>query len=234
MIVPIIPYSLTGAIWYQGESNAGRAYQYRDLFKAMITDWRVRWDAGYFPFLFVQLANYTKEQAEPGPSEWAELREAQLMALDLPNTGMAVTIDIGEAEDIHPKNKQDVGKRLALAARKLAYGEKELVYSGPIYKSMEIKGNRIVLSFDHVGGGLMTAGEDLTGFSIAGDDKKFHWAKVRITGDLVEVWNEEVKKPVAVRYAWANNPKCNLYNKEGLPASPFRTDNWQGITYNRK
>lgn len=234
MIAPIIPYSLTGAVWYQGESNAGRAYQYRDLFKALITDWRVRWDAGYFPFLFVQLANYTKAQAEPGPSDWAELREAQLMALDLPNTGMAVTIDIGEAEDIHPKNKQDVGKRLALAAGKLVYREEDLVYSGPVYQSMKIKGDRIILSFDHVGGGLVTAGEDLSGFSIAGDDMKFHWAKARITGDQVEVWNEEVKKPVAVRYAWANNPKCNLYNKEGLPATSFRTDDWQGITFNKK
>jgi sialate O-acetylesterase len=230
MIAPLIPYTIKGAIWYQGESNAGKAYQYRKLFPAMIYDWRRSWGQGDFPFLFVQLANFTKILPEPGESNWAELREAQLMTLALPKTGMAVTIDIGEANDIHPKNKQDVGKRLALAALAVAYDE-DLVYSGPIYKSMKIKGNRAVLSFYHVGGGLVAKDEEpLKGFAIAGQDFKFVWAEAEIKGNRVVVWSEKVQHPVAVRYGWADNPVCNLYNAEGLPASPFRTDQLPGVT----
>jgi len=230
MIAPLIPYGIQGAIWYQGESNAGRAYQYRKLFPAMITNWREDWGQGDFPFLFVQLANFMAVKPEPGDSSWAELREAQSMTLSLPNTGMATIIDIGEADNIHPKNKQDVGRRLARWALAKTYG-KETVCSGPIYKSMKVEGNRIVLSFDYVGGGLVArSGETLKGFAIAGEDRKFVWADARIDGDSVIVSSENVSKPVAARYAWADNPICNLYNKEGLPASPFRTDDWPGVT----
>jgi sialate O-acetylesterase len=234
MIYPLIPYSFQGAIWYQGESNAGRAYQYRSLFSSMITDWRENWNQGDFPFLFVQLANYMKVKSEPVDDNWAELREAQTMALSLPNTGMAVTIDIGEADDIHPRNKQDVGKRLALNARKIVYGEK-VTYSGPIYKSMEINNNKIILNFDYVVDGLRTKGEKkLNGFAIAGVDGKFYWADAEIRGDQVVVSSPKVENPIAVRYAWSSNPVCNLYNSVGLPASPFRTDDWQGITFGKK
>ena len=230
MIAPLIPYGIQGAIWYQGESNAGRAYQYRTLFPAMIKNWRKDWGQGQFPFLFVQLANFMDTKPEPDESSWAELREAQTMTLALPNTGMAVIIDIGEADDIHPKNKQDVGKRLALWALAETYGNK-LVYSGPIYKSMKVDGSSIVLKFDHIGGGLVAkGGEELKGFSIAGADRKFVWADAKIEGDKVVVSSDKVSEPVAVRYAWADNPVCNLYNAEGLPASPFRTDDWPGVT----
>jgi len=230
MIAPLIPYGIQGAIWYQGESNAGRAYQYRTLFTDMIKNWRKDWGQEQFPFLFVQLANFMQTKPEPDESAWAELREAQIMTLSLPKTGMAVIIDIGEADDIHPKNKQDVGKRLALWALADTYG-KELVYSGPIYKSMKVDGNSIVLSFDHVGGGLVSkGGEELKGFAIAGGDRKFVWADAKIDGDKVVVSSDEVTEPVAVRYAWADNPVCNLYNAEELPASPFRTDDWPGVT----
>ena len=234
MIAPLIPYGIQGAIWYQGESNAGRAYQYRKLFPDMIKNWRQDWGEGQFPFLFVQLANFMKTRPEPGDSAWAELREAQLMTLSLPNTGMAVIIDIGEADDIHPKNKQDVGKRLALWALAKTYG-KDIVYSGPIYKSMKVDDGKIILSFDHVGGGLIAKGdEQLKGFAIAGADRKFVWADAKIEGDTVVVSSENVSEPVAVRYAWADNPVCNLYNKEDLPASPFRTDDWPGVTAENK
>ena len=246
MIAPLIPYGIQGAIWYQGESNAGRAYQYRALFPAMITNWRNDWGQGDFPFLFVQLANFMAVSPEPVDSAWAELREAQLMTLALPNTGMAVILDIGEADDIHPKNKQDVGKRLALWALAKTYGQK-LVCSGPIYKSMKrelravVRGSalgtegRIRLFFDHVGGGLVArGGEAMKGFAVAGDDRKFVWADAKIDGNTVVVSSDEVSKPAAVRYGWANNPVCNLYNKEGLPASPFRTDDWPGITADKK
>ncbi|MFH1719927.1 MAG: sialate O-acetylesterase [Planctomycetota bacterium] len=230
MIAPLIPYGIQGAIWYQGESNAGRAYQYRKLFPAMITNWRDDWGQGDFPFLFVQLANFMAVKPEPGESSWAELREAQSMTLSLPNTGMATIIDIGDADDIHPKNKQDVGKRLARWALAKTY-EKESVCSGPIYKSMKAEGNKIVLSFDHVGGGLVAGSDEpLKGFAIAGQDRKFIWADARIDGDTVVVSSEKVSGPAAVRYAWADNPICNIYNKEGLPASPFRTDDWPGVT----
>jgi len=234
MIAPLIPYGIRGVIWYQGESNASRAYQYRTLFPAMIRDWRRNWGQGEFPFLFVQLANFMQTSPQPSESAWAELREAQLMTLSLPNTGMAVIIDIGEAADIHPKNKQDVGKRLALWALAKTYG-KDIVYSGPLYKSMEIKGGKVVLHFDHVGTGLVAkGGEPLKGFAIAGKDRKFVWADARIVGDTVVVSSPEVPEPVAVRYAWADNPVCNLYNEQGLPASPFRTDDWPGVTAPKK
>lgn len=230
MVAPLIPYAIRGVIWYQGESNVGRAYQYRKLFPALINSWRKAWGQGDFPFLFVQLANYLERNPEPTESAWAELREAQLLTLKtVPKTGMAVAIDIGEANDIHPRNKQDVGKRLAMTALAIAYGQK-IVYSGPIYRSMRIEGNKIRLFFDHVGSRLVAKGDKLVGFAIAGKDRKFVWANARIEGDTVVVWSEQVPDPVAVRYAWANNPECNLYNKEGLPASPFRTDDWLGVT----
>jgi len=231
MIHPIVPFAMRGAIWYQGEANAKRAYQYRTLFPAMIRDWREAWGQGDFPFLFVQLANYRERHDQPTESDWAELREAQLMTLQLPQTGMAVIIDIGEADDIHPTNKQDVGHRLAFAAESIAYGH-DVVYSGPIYDFMTIEGNKARIRFKHVGSGLVTQnGNKLTGFAIAGRDRKFVWANAQIEGDTVIVWRDEIAKPVAVRYAWADNPACNLCNKEGLPASPFRTDPWPGKTF---
>jgi sialate O-acetylesterase len=230
MIAPIVPYAIRGAIWYQGETNAGRAYQYRHLFPTMIQCWRTLWQEGDFPFYFVQLANFMATKDEPGESAWAELREAQSMTLSLPNTGQAVIIDIGQADNIHPTNKQDVGKRLALWALYKDYG-KPLVYSGPTYKSMTTQGNKVVLSFDHVGSGLVAkGGGPLKGFAVAGADKKFVWAEARIVGDTVEVSSPEVAAPAAVRYAWADNPICNLYNQEGLPGCPFRTDQWPGVT----
>ncbi len=235
-IAPMIPFAIKGVIWYQGEANAGRAEEYKQLFPAMIKDWREQWGQGDFPFLFVQLANYTPETEKPGDSDWAELREAQTKTLALPNTGMAVTIDIGEAHDIHPKNKEDVGKRLALAALKVAYG-KDTVYSGPMYQSMAVEGDKVRLRFSHTGSGLITKDKYgyIRGFEIAGADKKFHWAKAYLAGNEVVVYGEEVKNPVAVRYAWANNPgPLDLYNQEGLPASPFRTDTWPGITAGKK
>lgn len=233
MIAPLVKFPITGAIWYQGESNAGRAYQYRSLFPLLIEDWRKLWDQGAFPFLYVQLANFRAREAEPGASTWAELREAQTMALELPKTAMAVIIDIGEAEDIHPKNKQDVGKRLALAAEKVAYGE-DVTYSGPLYRSHSVESGRMRIQFDHVDGGLSVDGEYLTGFSIAGADQKFYWAHAAVDGDEVVVSHPEVARPAAVRYGWADNPDCNLYNGAGLPASPFRTDDWPGVTVGNK
>ncbi len=224
MINPLTPYTIRGAIWYQGESNAGRGAEYRVLFPAMIEGWRKAWNQGDFPFLFVQLANFTPVVPDPVQEGWADLREAQMFTLKTPNTGMAVIIDIGDAADIHPKNKQDVGNRLALWALATTYGQKDLVYSGPLYKSMKVEGDKVRISFDHLGGGLVAKGDKLTGFAIAGADKKFVHAQAKIEGDTVVVWSEKVANPVVVRYAWANNPVCNLYNKAGLPASPFRTD----------
>jgi sialate O-acetylesterase len=225
MIHPLIPFAFQGAIWYQGESNASRAAQYKELFPLMIRDWRKAWGRD-FPFYFVQLAAFKDQEPEPGSSDWAELREAQLQTLRLENTGMAVAIDIGEAKDIHPKNKQDVGLRLALNARALAYKEK-IAYAGPIYKSYTIRGDKIQIHFGHVSNGLKTGdGSEVKGFAIAGSDHVFHWANVVIEGNKVTVSSPEVKFPVAVRYAWADNPVCNLYDGAGLPASPFRTDEW--------
>ena len=230
MIYPLLPYTISGAIWYQGESNAGRAYQYRQLFKTMITDWREQWNQGDFPFLFVQLANFQPRNTEPMEDSWAELREAQTMALELPNTGMAVTIDIGDALDIHPGNKQDVGKRLALNALAKTY-QMNVPFMGPLYKNYEVKGSTMVLSFDYVHEGLSIAnGKELRGFTIAGADSVFHWAKAEIVDNKVTVSCKKVNEPKAVRYAWSINPECNLTNSAGLPASPFRTDNWKGIT----
>ncbi len=234
MLHPVLPYGIRGAIWYQGETNAGRAYQYRTLFPLLIKSWRAEWQEGEFPFYFVQLANFMAAKPEPSESAWAEFREAQSMTLKVPATGQAVIIDIGEAADIHPKNKQDVGKRLALWALAKTYG-KDVVYSGPIYKSCEIQGDKVVLSFDSIGGGLVAKGGDqLKGFAIAGSDKKFVWADARIDGDKVIVSSPKVTSPVAVRYAWADNPECNLCNKADLPASPFRTDDWPGVTIGNK
>ncbi|GAB6007430.1 sialate O-acetylesterase [Dysgonomonas reticulitermitis] len=229
MIHPIVPYGIKGAIWYQGEANDTRAYQYRTLFPLMINDWRTKW--GYsFPFYFVQLANYKQIEDMPEESDWAELREAQSGALHLANTGMAVTIDIGNANDIHPKNKQEVGRRLALIANSNLYGKDE-PFSGPIFNSYKIDGNKVRISFTHTDGGLKAKGdEDLKGFCIAGPDRRFYRAEAIIEGDEVVVSSPDVIFPVAVRYAWANNPVCNLYNGAGLPASPFRTDDWPGKT----
>ena len=230
MIRPLLPFAIRGAIWYQGESNAGQARQYRTLFPLMIRSWRDAWKQGDFPFLFVQLANYTPAKDEPADSAWAELREAQTLTLASPNTGMAVITDIGDAGDIHPRNKQDVGLRLALPALATVHGFKGLVYSGPIYKAMRKEKGRIRLEFDHVGGGLVARGGALKGFAIAGADKRFVWAEAAIDGDTVIVSSPHVPKPVAVRYGWAENPPCTLYNAAELPASPFRTDTWPGIT----
>lgn len=225
MIAPLQNFSIKGVIWYQGETNASRGEEYKTLFPALIRNWRETWGRGEFPFLFVQLANYMAAKDQPGESDWAELREAQLQTLSVPNTAMAVAIDVGEWNDIHPMNKKDVGIRLARAADRIAYGDKKVVHSGPLYSSMKRKGNTIVLDFKSIGSGLVAKGGELKYFSIAGADKKFHWAKAKIAGNKVIVWNDTIDKPIAVRYAWADNPEgANLYNKEGFPASPFRTD----------
>lgn len=227
MIAPFLNYRIKGVIWYQGESNVRAPVEYDQLFPALIRNWRQEWGQGDFPFLYVQLANFLKAEDAPMESNWARLREAQTKALSEPNTGMAVTIDIGEWNDIHPLNKKDVGKRLALAAQKYAFGEEKVVHSGPMYKSLKIKRKKIILTFDYVGSGLMSKNGNLKEFAIAGVDKKFVWAKAKIKGDKIIVSSKKVKQPVAVRYAWANNPQdANLYNEEGLPASPFRTDEW--------
>jgi sialate O-acetylesterase len=233
MINPILPYGIKGAIWYQGESNAGRAKQYQRVFPDVIKDWRTHWNQGDFPFLFVSLANFYPPVETPVESDWAELREAQTKTLSLPNTGMALSIDIGEANDIHPKNKQDVGKRLALNALKIAYN-KNIVFSGPMYKSVDFKDGKAFITFSETGSGLKAKDKYgyLKGFTIAGADKKFKWAKAEIIDNkTIVVYSEEIKDPKSVRYGWANNPDdLNLYNVEGLPANPFRTDDWPGIT----
>jgi sialate O-acetylesterase len=226
MVAPAIRYGVKGFLWYQGEANAGSPREYRKLLPVLIADWRARWEEGNIPFLYVQLPNYMEVQYSPSESQWAELREAQLDALTLPNTGMAVTIDAGEWNDIHPLDKKDVGDRLALAAERLAYGDTSVVASGPIFQSARIDGNKIILSFTGIGSGLLVrGGGDLQQFAIAGTNKKFVWADARIEGDQVIVSSPDVPAPQYVRYAWADNPEgANLYNKEGLPASPFRTD----------
>ncbi|MBN1415754.1 MAG: sialate O-acetylesterase [Bacteroidales bacterium] len=225
MISPLLNYSIKGAIWYQGESNTGRPLEYRNLLPALIRDWRNSWNQGNFPFLYVQLANFMKAKDQPSESQWALLREAQLKTLSVPNTAMTVIIDVGEWNDIHPLNKKDVGKRLALSARKVAYGEDQIVHSGPLYQSMSVEDNRVILSFSSIGSGLQAKGGELKGFAIAGVDRQFVWAKAKIDHDRLIVWSEKVPEPIAVRYAWADNPEgANLYNLEGLPASPFRTD----------
>ena len=228
MIAPLTPLAIRGAIWYQGESNAGAAFQYRTLFPAMIRDWREAWGRGDFPFLFVQLANYMARAAEPGESAWAELREAQARTLSVPHTGMAVAIDIGEAGDIHPKNKKDVGSRLARWALADTYGQ-AVVKSGPLYDSFALEGGAVRVRFRHAGG-LKADGAAAKGFAIAGADRQWHWAEARIDGETVVVSSPAVPQPVAVRYAWADNPEATLRNGEGLPASPFRTDDWPMLT----
>ncbi|MEZ4885656.1 MAG: sialate O-acetylesterase [Chitinophagales bacterium] len=226
MLHPLLKYRIKGVIWYQGESNTSQPSEYKDLLTTLIHDWRENWQQGNFPFLLVQLTNFMEAKDQPSESNWAVLRNAQLQTLEIPNTAMAVTIDIGEWNDIHPLNKKDVGKRLALAAQKVAYGNKKVVYSGPSYHSMKIKKNKVILSFDHVGNGLMAkGGNGLKEFAIAGEDGKFVWAKAMIKKDKVIVSSEEVTHPIAVRYAWADNPQyANFYNKNGLPASPFTTE----------
>lgn len=223
MIAPLTPYAIAGTIWYQGESNAEFAYQYRKVFATMIQDWRRAWDEGDFPFLFVQLASYS--QAFAPPDSWAVLREAQDKALSLPKTGMAVAIDIGDSHDIHPKNKQEVGRRLALAAEAIADGRK-VEYSGPTFKSLHVEKSTLRLQFGHLGGGLVVRGGTLAGFQVAGKDQKFFPAEAKIVGNDVVLSSPRVPSPVAARYAWADDPRCNLYNKAGLPAPPFRTDDW--------
>lgn len=233
MIVPLLPYTIQGAIWYQGESNASEARVYRVLFPTMITSWRRGWARGGlaqsenpdFPFLFVQLANFMARHEQPTESTWAELREAQVMTLELPRTAMAVAIDIGEEKDIHPKNKQEVGRRLALAAQAMVYYI-DTEYSGPIYTGAQPEEGKIRLSFRNASGLKPANGEKIKGFAAAGEDRKFVWADAEIDGDHVLVSSPEVKQPVAVRYAWADNPEANLVNAAGLPASPFRTDDW--------
>jgi len=227
MIHPITTFAIKGAIWYQGESNASRAFQYRTLLPTMIQNWRAAWGQGEFPFLIVQLCNYSIDWANANASDpWAELREAQwLTAKNLPNCGMAVGIDVGEAKDIHPKDKQSIGLRLALIARKQVYGQ-DVVASGPAYKSMRVDGDKAILSFDNVHGGLRSSAAELGAFAVAGEDKVYHFANATIVGDTVHVSSEQVAKPVAVRYAWGSNPVATLRNAEGLPAIPFRTDDW--------
>ncbi len=229
MIAPLLPYTIRGAIWYQGESNAGNAQLYRKLFPTMISSWRQRWNLGEFPFLYVQLANYNARRVpptgQPEDSNWAALREAQTMTLSLKNTGMALAIDIGEADDIHPKNKQEVGRRLALIAQATVY-YREVEFSGPMFTSVQEEDGKMRLSFRYAEGLKAADGGKLKGFAIAGEDRKFHWAEAEIQGDHIVLQSPNVSKPVAVRYAWADNPEANLVNASGLPASPFRSDDW--------
>jgi len=229
MIAPLTPFTIRGAIWYQGESNAGAAYQYRTLFPTLIRDWRRAWGRGDFPFLFVQLANFMARAAEPGDSAWAELREAQALTLALPRTGMAVAIDIGEANDIHPKDKQDVGLRLARWALADTYG-RPLVTSGPLFDSLAVEGAALRLRFRHAAGLRSADGRAPHGFAVAGPDRRWRWAEARVVGETLLVSTPAVPKPVAVRYAWGDNPEATLQNGEGLPASPFRSDDWPLLT----
>lgn len=231
MIAPVIPYGLRGIIWYQGEGNSERAYQYRSLLPALIRDWRANWRRGDFPFLFVQISSYREAPDKPSSSEWAELREAQLMTLSVPNTAMAVSSDVGDAKEAHYKNKQAVGDRLALAAEGTVYG-KDVAYAGPIYGSMEVEGDKVRLTFENVGEALVAkGGDELMTFQIAGADRRWFWAEARVDGDTVVVWSDDVPKPIAVRYGWMDNAlAANLYNKAGLPASSFRTDDWPEST----
>ncbi len=229
-------YGIRGAIWYQGESNAGRAYQYRDLFPLMISNWRDEWGIGDFPFYWVQLADFMAEKPEPTDSAWAELREAQTMTLDrLEKTGQAVIIDIGEGKDIHPKNKVDVGRRLARLALANEYGLK-LASQSPRFKSLEKKDGKMLLTFEHAEGGWRPFDvAQLKGFTIAGEDRKFVWAEATILPDnRIEVSSSQIPDPQSVRYAWADNPVCNVFSVAGLPLTPFRTDDWPGLTVNNR
>ena len=252
MIAPLIPLRLAGVIWYQGEANRGRAWEYREAFPLLINDWRKQWGRADLPFYFCQLANFLEKKDMPSESDWAETREAQSLALKLPSTGQAVLIDIGEAKDIHPLNKKDVGERLARIALAKDYGKK-IAYSGPVYKSMRVEGKIIRAKFSHTDGGLVahllparydvrtsigataplarnSPDSELEGFAICGTDKKWVWANAKIDGDSVIVWSDNVQAPVAIRYGWADNPTCNLFNGAGLPASPFRTDDFPANT----
>jgi sialate O-acetylesterase len=241
MIAPLMSYAIKGVIWYQGESNCNNSKQYRVLFPIMITDWREKWGQGNFPFLFVQLPNINKPATEPvqGEDRWPGVRDAQAKAMSVPNTGMATIIDVGDPDEVHGKDKIDVGVRLSLVARHLVYGE-DIVYTGPTYDSMKVEGNKVLITFKNTGGGLAIGtppwtpsgkippvASELKGFAIAGADKKWVWAQARINGDQVVVSSDQAPNPVAVRYGWADNPPCNLYNKEKLPAAPFRTDDWE-------
>ena len=227
MIAPLVPYAIRGAIWYQGESNAGVAKLYGLQLRTMIANWRQDWHQGDFPFLYVQLPNYMAAQKQPSETGgWPIVREEMLKTLSLPNTGMAVTIDVGETGNIHPKNKEAVGYRLAQWALAKTYDKKKVVACGPLYTSIDKQDGKVVVHFDCAKGGLVAKGGKLKGFAVAGDDKKFVWADAKIDGETVVVSSAEVKQPTAVRYAWANNPECNLTNKAGLPASPFRSDDW--------
>lgn len=232
MIKPLVPLGIRGAIWYQGESNTGRAQQYAKLFPTMITQWRQQWDQGAFPFYYVQLAPYRYDRADP--AQCAELWEAQLQTLTLPNTGMAVTVDIGNVKDIHPKNKQDVGKRLALWALAQTYGQ-DVVFSGPLYESMRVENGTIRVEFRYAGGGLASRdGQPLSDFTICGPDHVFVPATATIEKDAVVVQSSQVSEPVAVRFAWRDDAEPNLINKDGLPASPFRTDQFPMVTDGRR
>jgi sialate O-acetylesterase len=233
MTAPLTEHKIRGALWYQGEGNTERAFQYRSLLPALIAGWRAGWKEGNFPFLIVQLPNQG-HSAELGDSWWAELREAQLFtAKTVPNVGLAVTIDVGEAGNLHPPRKEEIGERLALWALGTTYGKK-LEYSGPLYESMRMEGKGIRIYFRHAGGGLKAKEATLQGFTISGADRKFHRAAARIDGDSVLISSPEVEAPVAVRYAWADSPECNLFNREDLPASPFRTDDWPGATFSKR
>lgn len=226
MIAPFINYPIKGVIWYQGEANASRPTEYSSLLRALVNDWRTKWNRADLPFIIAQLPNFMKVKKEPSESNWAMLREAQSKVLEIPNTGMAVTIDVGEWNDIHPLNKKEVGHRLALSAMKIAYREKKIISSAPAYKGMQIEGDSIILSFTDIGKGFAST-QKLKGFAIAGKDKQFIWAEAKIKGNKIVVWSYNVNKPIALRYAWADNPEgANLRNEEGLPTSPFRTDNW--------
>ncbi len=227
MINPLTQFPIKGAIWYQGESNVAEAYDYRTLFPLMINTWREKWRE-QFPFYWVQLANYMAKDKTPQKSEWAELREAQTMALSLPLTGQAVITDVGEGDNLHPRNKQDVGLRLAFIALNKTYGMDNFVYSGPVFKSMKILGNNVCIEYNHVGQGLFVKNKYgfVEGFSVAGVDRKFEWAQAYVDGNKVFLYSNAVPHPIAVRYSWSNNPDVNLFNIDGLPAAPFRTDQW--------
>lgn len=231
MMHPTLGYGIKGVIWYQGEANAGRAWEYRDLFPFMIQEWRKEWKQGDFPFYWVQLADFTAEVPNPGDAGWAELREAQTMTMKLPNTGQCVITDLGENRDIHPKNKHDVAARLVRWALAKDYGIK-IAYRSPEFKSMEIKDNKVLVTLDMFGSALRPFDVlDAIGFAVCGEDKVWHWAKGTINyPNQVELTCDKVAKPIAVRYAWANNPVCNLFSNEGLPLTPFRTDDFEMIT----
>lgn len=235
MLHPLIPFTIQGVIWYQGESNTQRAWQYNKAFPLLISDWRQQWKQGDFPFYFVQLSSYSAGGLN-SPNEWAELREAQSNTLLLPNTGMAVTTDVGKSNDIHPRNKKDVGYRLAAIALKNTY-QKEMVSEGPTYQSMRVEANRMFISFSKIGSGLVAKDKYgyLKGFEIAGSDQKFYWAKALIDGNNVIVFSDQVTNPVSVRYSWTDDAgESNLFNKDGFPAPPFRTDNWPRSTIDVK